>query len=558
TDLGPGLGAGLGDEEEEREEEEGESPEEEEEDEEEAEAPSKERRLVARVLDGNTVLESILPPQRALNFSVRIAVPERGDVTADAPAPALPPGPGPTVDLEVVVRGDVWAQQPPPQQISISREKLTQPSTWAVFPFTTPDSGGVVSIEILLFFEGKPLQAATYVSPVRDAAMPGEVPTLTTFTLSGPDEPSDELRSVDVTLDGRGAELRRTSGSNAKVLITGVQEMLDRIEDRVSRVLGVTGAPDSFDDPEARELLVALARIGTELGRLLAPLGIGDARTINVLINADTRVLPLEFVYAGPPPRKTAKLCDHVAQPPPPDQACGKASARRVCPYAFWGLHRSIARTIAWEEEGKRASTSPTLSASSLLYAATVIADDGAVEPLPSGTVFAAAQQAFQPATRVTSWTAWRRAVRSDKPNLLVLLGHTMVEGGETNLYIGKDSVLSRVDISAAELRARGSPPPLVLLIACATAALGDPFGSLPGALTAKGAGAVVGTLSKIVGPHGAAATTHLLQAIHDLAGSGASVGDAVAAARRSLVAEKRPIGLILISHGELDTKVVA
>ena len=95
-----------------------------------------------------------------------------------------------------------------------------------------------------------------------------------------------------------------------------------------------------------------------------------------------------------------------------------------------------------------------------------------------------------------------------------------------------------------------------MLLIACATATLGDPFGSLPGTLTAKGAGAVVGTLSKIVGPHGAAATTHLLRAIHDLAGQDASVGDAVEAARRSLIAERRPIGLILVSHGEMDTKV--
>ena len=61
-----------------------------------------------------------------------------------------------------------------------------------------------------------------------------------------------------------------------------------------------------------------------------------------------------------------------------------------------------------------------------------------------------------------------------------------------------------------------------------------------------------------IVGPHGAAATTHLLRALNDLAGQDASVGDAVAAARRSLIDEKRPIGLLLVSHGEMDTKVVA
>ena len=93
--------------------------------------------------------------------------------------------------------------------------------------------------------------------------------------------------------------------------------------------------------------------------------------------------------------------------------------------------------------------------------------------------------------------------------------------------------------------------------IACTTGALGDPFGSLPGALTTKGAGAVVATLSGIVGADGAAATMHLLHAVYNLAGRDATIGDAMAAARRSLVAERRPIGLILVSHGEIDTKLV-
>ena len=522
-------------------------------------SPFETRRLVARVLEGDLVVQSILPPQRALNLAIRIAIPEPGDVAADSLAPAFPAAPGPTVELEVVVRGDVWQQQPPLQTISISKEKLSQPSTWALFPFTTPDAGAVVSIEILLCYQGKPLQAATYVSPVRATAVPGERPTLTTFELSGPDEPTDELRPVDVTLQGRGAELERR-GSDAKVLIAGVQQMLDRIEDRVSRVLGVLGAPDSFDDPKALELLITLAGIGTELATFLAPLDLSDARTVNIIVNPDTRVLPLELVYAGPPPLATAKLCDHVSTPPPPlGHACDRASTKRVCPYAFWGLHRSIARTIQWREDGRRKAQPWTtrLSASSVLYGATIIADEGASEPLPTASVLAAAQSLFQPVIRVNSWNAWRKVIKSDKPNLLVVLGHTVVEGGNISLYIGRKSGLTRLRISKLELRTDDSPRPLVLLIACSTAALGDPFGSMPGVLTAKGAGAVVGTLSKIVGPHGALATTHLLQAVHNLAGTELTVGDAVAAARRSLIAERRPIGLILVSHGEMDTKLV-
>lgn len=166
------------------------------------------------------------------------------------------------------------------------------------------------------------------------------------------------------------------------------------------------------------------------------------------------------------------------------------------------------------------------------------------------------AERLFHPVTRVRSWTAWRRAVRSERPNLLVVLGHTVREGGDVNLYIGRESVLARLRITTANLRVLDAPPPIVLLIACATATLGDAFGTLPGMLTAKGAGAVVATLSKITGPHGAAATAHLLEALHELAGTDASVGDAVAAARRSLVAERSPLGLVLVSHGEMDTTV--
>jgi hypothetical protein len=518
--------------------------------------PAPPRRLVARVLDGATALTSVLPPEKPLDLAVRIAIPEHGDTTASGPALALPQGSGPTVVLEVVVRGDVWAQQPPAQEISISREAPTQPSTWALFPFVTPGAGRLVSIEILVLYRGKPLQAATYVSPVRATAIAGERPTLTTFALSGPDEPTDQLRPVGVLLDGRGTDLVR-NGHDATVSIPDVQAILNRIEDEVSRILGNTNAPPSFDDPRALRLLITLGRMGGELGTILAPLEIGDEQSINVLINAATRVLPLELVYSGPAPRDSATLCPHAVALPD-GRACVQASRERVCPYAFWGLYRSIARTIAWKPPANRprAPWTTTLSSSSVLYAATIIADDGARSPLPSDSVLVAAQGLFRPVTRVTSWTAWRRVIKSDRPNLLVLLGHTMVEGADTNLYIGRKSRLARYAISPSELTTGGQRP-LVLLVACASAARGDPLGSLPGALTAKGAGAVVGTLSKIIGPHGATATTHLLQAISELAGQESSVGDAVQRARRSLIAEKRPIGLLLVSHGEMDTKVV-
>jgi hypothetical protein len=512
------------------------------------------RQLVARVWKGQEQIETILPPDSELVVGVRIAVPERGDVATGVETPLPPVAPTPTLQLEVVARSNVWEVQPDPQPISISLADPTQPSSWARFALTTPSSG-VVEIEITILHRGKPLQAATYVSPVNALAVPGETPTLRVFNVSGPDEPlEDDTPVTDATLDGRGAELSHLRGGDARILITDVDDMLRRIEDRVSRVLGVEGAPDSFTDARAVELLVDLARLGSELHTLLAPLDLDDAMRINVIVNAESRVLPLELVYAGRAPKPGAKLCEHVVTPPADGGACTRRSTRTVCPYAFWGLHRSIARTIVSRGDPRGTDPRP-FHPTSVLYAATDIADRGVTtDPTPSRSVRDVAAGLYPAVHQVRSWRAWRKAIKVERPDLLVVLGHTATEAGETKLYIGRRSVLARPDISVDDLRTPESPPPIVLLVACATAALGDAFGSLPGVMTARGAGAVVGTLSKIVGPQGAVTAAHLLRALRHTE----TIGDAITEARRSLVADQHPIGLILVSHGETDTRIVA
>ena len=160
----------------------------------------------------------------------------------------------------------MWARQPAPRPIVISREKADQPSTWAVFPLTTPEDGSVVTIEVTLLYQGKPLQAATYVSPVRDEAVDeDERPTLTVHNLSGPDEPTDDMRPVAVSLDGTGAELTRKIGNPRQVLITQVQTILDAIEELVCRVTADERASETLDDEKSVKLLIDLARIGVQL-----------------------------------------------------------------------------------------------------------------------------------------------------------------------------------------------------------------------------------------------------------------------------------------------------
>jgi hypothetical protein len=519
------------------------------------------RRLVVRVRHGETTVATVLPPRKKVKLLVRVAVPEQpdiaADIAADVPIPELP-GTAPTVQLDVVVSGDVWARQPAPRPIVISREKTDQPSTWAEFEFTTPKDGSVVTIDVTLLYQGKPLQAATFVSPVRKAAVdPDERPTLTVHNLSGPDEPSDDMRPVAVSLDGTGVQLTRMfGGGEGQVLITEVQTILDTIEEQVSRVTADPRASEELEDPRSIELLITLARIGVQLRRLLRPLDLDDAPSINVTVNDSTPVLPLELAYAGPAPDKDkAHLCDHVANPPPPGEGCAKASARVVCPYAFWGLHRTISRTVRWGGPPKPPEA-PAAGSFEVLYASTRIADVGAHAPLPGDQVLTAARKAFATVTRVRTWRTWRKEIERRKPRLLVILGHTVVAGTDTSLFIGRNSALAGVDITEPDLRIPPSPRPLVLLIACSSLAIGNAFGTLPGVLTSEGAGAVVGTLATITGPAGATAAVHLLEAYDEAARTRASVGDMVAMARRSLLADKRLIGLILVSHGEVDTRV--
>jgi hypothetical protein len=161
--------------------------------------------------------------------------------------------------------------------------------------------------------------------------------------------------------------------------------------------------------------------------------------------------------------------------------------------------------------------------------------------------------------TRVTSWRAWRGAVRTKRPQMLVVLGHTEVQQAQTVLEIGKGSFLAQPRVDVAVLAGPEAVAPLVVLLACATATAGDAFGRLPATFTDKGAAAVVATLTKLKGAHGAAAAVAVVDALGaGLTEEGTSLGEALAAARRSLVGDGLLVGLLLLSHGDVDVRLTA
>jgi len=452
------------------------------------------------------------------------------------------------------VTSDVF-DAPQRQEIGLPMGQPGDASTPAVFSFQTPGTGSLVTFDIVVRYNGHPLQAATLTASVRERSIANDRPRLQTYTLSGPNEPSPEAKPIACNLNAQGADLIDDSGN--RLPLTDVQEMLEAFETMISRVLGADNAPGNLDQEDARRLLIDLARKGVDFSTMLEVFdGIAEAESVNLLVAPSTRILPLELVYQGIAPKPAAKLCRHVENPPDLGEGCDRTSERIVCPYAFWGLHRKISRSV---KSGPRDQSSDTmrLVPSPILYGATSIADFGAPsDARPSDSVEDKAQQLFGNIVRVNSWTAWKKGIKKSRPHLLLLLSHTQQERGEVKLHIGKTSYLARPDIRPDVIRATGVAPPLVVLIACASAAVGDPFGTFPGVLIAKGAGAVVGTLAKINGPQGAAAAATLLDSLQNAAGQGLSLADALTATRRAMIGKGLAAGLILVSHGELDARI--
>ena len=523
--------------------------------------PPGSRRLIAAVWDGERECRTVAPPERELVLELKIAVPAEGEIAAGAEFPTVPTE-EPVAELEIEVTSPrVWAA--PQVQTAQLATGSDQPSTSAFFDFRSPAGGSALPFDIVVRFRGRVLQTAVLTVPVRDRAVGRDrIRFLATATTAGP-EPSTATTAAEYPLSAlTGSLVHKT----ASVPLGDVQALLDLLERRASLTLGGDPAPERLDDKSARELLVFLARRGTELRDKLAPLEIGPEGTISVLVRADTPVLPIELVYQGEPPRRTAKLCRHVTEPqavPPPEwgRPCASASRTVVCPYAFWGMYRTIIRDV--ELPRGQANPRVVLTLPPVLYAASEIADNGTPQGAakPSDQLQNETESLFGAVERVTSWTAWRVGVRTH-PHLLVLLAHRETSGGETGLFIGDGSFLPSVDVRA-DVVGRPGPgvaPPLVLLMACASATAGNEFGTLPGAFAARGAAAVVGTLSKLSGPQGSKAGRTILRSLRrsaDGAGTaGVTLAESLAQARRDLIAEGLLIGLLLVSHGDIDLRM--
>jgi hypothetical protein len=503
------------------------------------------RRLVLEFRDGHHKVRSVLPPNRELALEVAVARPKRGQLTA-GPAVVVPNADQRVLTLDVVANCSLWAH-PQRSQVAWTVDDHEQDSTSAVFTFVTPDTGAMV-ITIDLLFRGRIIEQADVYGAVRERALPGERLRVQVRHTSATISPT--ATSANVSLDATGSEIRNVN-TGAAVPLGPLDGILDAFEAQASRVLGSGDAPESLEDPRARALLVDLARRGASLRDELAELWLdgADLASVSVHVRGQSRILPLELIYEGESPEQGASLCEHVATPPPLGEVCNQTSPRVVCPYAFWSLNRAVVRSVELSKARPRRLLD-SLMLKPVLFAATELADQKLVSPTPSDALEQACAELFGAVKRVRTWPAWQHQVGVTAPELLVLLAHTEVGAGEATVQIGTGSSLARPDISRSMVGAS----PLVLLMACASAVVGDQFGTLAGTLTTHGAAAVVGSLTALSGDQGSRAAVAVLRALCSISPN--TLSAALSIARRELVSQGLLIGMMLVAHGEVNVAV--
>lgn len=522
--------------------------------------PPQPRRLFADFWKGDEIVNTALAPETEYVLAVYIAMPrgssadgadfEEGHFRDDQD--------GGTVELDIDVIGPNYHEV---QTITLPVADRTKASTVAAFDYTTGTSGKI-GLRITVLYRKRPIQEVEIIGSIRANPLPMHRIDLARRVLSASREPDpDRTTAADVFLDWTDGSTLRRRGEPGQVPFANLGDILDRIESCASAALTAEG-PAAAET--IRTNLISLALLGREFREALDEVNVGEARTIAVQVKYNSPLLPLELAYDGPAPGSTAKLCEHLTAPPEghPNR-CTEVSERIVCPYAFWGTFRTIARTV--QARSSKTASPPSLRPLSLrpvLWGATSRADEGAAPPTPSTLLkqALAARAGAEQVIPARNWQEWSRLVRKHHPQLLLVLGHTDNASDGAFLEIGHGGQILNARITAKLLRRDQAPSPLVLLIACATAVEGGLFGALPATFTANGAGAVVATLSKLRGPAGADAAIQIVSALWESAAgaSGVQLGNALADARRRLLAAGNLAGLFLVSHGEIDIELTA
>jgi hypothetical protein len=427
---------------------------------------------------------------------------------------------------------------------------------------------------ILVFQRATLLQSAQLRGPVSaaDEARDGErIRLVVDAEVSGEDPPEsaevDTSLSFHVGLPGE-ASLTDAGGNHRIINLPSLGAFRDQIIETLRSAVDVDLVEGATPGSQQQtELLRQLARQGHVFYQALAPELHGVTLGPRIqLISADDDVVPLEFVYDFGLPSEDAKLCKHWLTA----LATGVCSCRPregervgvVCPLGFWGLRYVVERQIASAtaaslpgdpSPGQLRPGHETLPALDRVLFAATSRVDGAKEDERKETRKTLDEALHDRLVEVTSWSAWRLAVRRHKPGLLLALPHTMEVGGLVALQIGTRSVREVAALTREYVMPRGSAVgPVVMLLGCSTAQERISWQSAAAAMRRRGASVVIGTLVGVLGRQTAPMARHIAQLMWGPERlTGKTIGEVLQAVRRRSVASGATLGMSLVATGQ-------
>ena len=533
------------------------------------------------IQEGNQVrLERALRAGEQHRLLVRIGHTDEMWITApieDAfPEDKLPPGED-RYELRVVF----WEPEhvPEPLVSAISLPRMSGNSSQCEFSFRA--KAGVPKFEghVLILHKGRCIQGMLLVAHV--LSDPSQAPADARIVLKHDafvQDPNrlEALQPVDVALfvANGGADLTVMSGDEARFhRVEGMSNYIKVILDELKQV---ADAPEDYGGLSAAttHLLQILARHGCllyeEIGdQIGANNPVFDPHNTRLqLVSAVDSVLPLELVYTKASPyRQNAELCPNHKEALEKGECtlCSQldpeAAAGTICPLGFLAMQRVIERQSARFAEPNLENADYVLqpespsadyqfgSLGTAIYAASDRVGAAQIEELRK----ALEELTGQPVEPVANWAAWREAIQTRAPALLVLMPHTLEQDHLMLLEIGDGEQLPVDALRGPYVRASARYQPIVLLLGCETAAPDIPFQGFVQRFMRNGAALVLTTLTPIRGRHAVPVAKILLTELKHAAEKGQTFGDALLGMRRRALAAGLPMVLSLVAYGEVD-----
>lgn len=278
-------------------------------------------------------------------------------------------------------------------------------------------------------------------------------------------------------------------------------------------------------------------------------------------------IVPLEFVYELPPPKRGAKVCDNAAQAlcdgKCPASCVPKGNpAPHVCPLGFWGLKKVIERHVHDPELPKAAHlrSEPIKDRDVLSLAGTsLLAASEQVPPTESKALATYMKKIWKGSVSVVTWKAWRATVKKNRPVLFLALPHADGAGAQISLEISGDTLESRFIDQSYVRPDQKKPAPVVLLLGCDTAnvAFSDAYARHIAVFRQADAALVLGTVATVFGADAAKVAMKLVERIVDTAKKSAErFGEVLRQVKREAVAEGQLTALCLVAFGDADWRL--